>query len=185
MGIITLIPPTHERNQYITVQDVIADLPPIQAGDIDENDPLHRAAGLSELNLKRIRQSVSSGSWRDWDKELRLRCHNRRSGQSYVSIYGRMSWNKLAPTITTQFNNIGTGRFGHPKQDRALSLREGALLQTFPRDYQCYDPKTPLLLHVTAKHIGNAVPVRLGYIIGKSIIEHVHRVHDPSNTSIH
>lgn len=179
LGIITLIPPTHERNQYIKVQDVIADLPPIKAGEVDKNDPLHRAAGLTELNLKRIRQSVPGGSWRDWDKELRLQCHNRESGHSYVSIYGRMSWSKLAPTITTQFYSIGTGRFGHPKQDRALSLREGALLQTFPQDYQFYDPKKPLPLTVTATHIGNAVPVRLGYIIGKSIIEHLHGVYDP------
>jgi DNA (cytosine-5)-methyltransferase 1 len=95
-----------------------------------------------------------------------------------------MSWGKLAPTITTQFYNIGTGRFGHPEQDRALSLREGALLQTFPQDYQFYDPQKPLPLGVTARHIGNAVPVRLGYIIGKSIVEHLSRVYDSNNTSI-
>lgn len=184
LGIINLIPPTHERNQYIKVQDVMADLPLIKAGEVDKNDPLHRTAGLTELNLKRIRQSVPGGSWRDWDKELRLQCHNRKSGRSYVSIYGRMSWGELAPTITTQFYNIGTGRFGHPEQDRALSLREGALLQTFPQDYQFYDPKKPLPLSVTARHIGNAVPVRLGYIIGKSIVEHLSGVYDSNNTSI-
>lgn len=175
-GVISLIKPTHECNQYIKVQDVIADLPPIKAGEVDNNDSLHKAAGLTELNLKRIRQSVPGGSWKDWDKELRLQCHNKKSGRSYVSIYGRMSWGEPAPTITTQFYNIGTGRFGHPEQDRALSLREAALLQTFPKDYQFYDPKKPLPLSVTARHIGNAVPVRLGYIIGKSIVEHLNGV---------
>jgi len=170
---ITMIPPSHEPRQYIRVQDVIADLPPIKAGETDNNDPLHRSAGLRELNLKRIRQSIPGGTWRDWDKDLRLQCHSKKTGYSYVSIYGRMSWTQLAPTITTQFYNIGTGRFGHPEQDRALSLREAALLQTFPPDYQFYDPQNPLPLTITAKHIGNAVPVRLGYIIGKSIVDHL------------
>ncbi len=184
LGAISLIPSTHEREQYIKAQDVIADLPPIKAGNVDNNDHLHRAAGLTDINLKRIRQSVPGGSWKTWDKELMLQCHKRQSGRSYVSIYGRMSWGELAPTITTQFYNIGTGRFGHPEQDRALSLREGALLQTFPLDYQFYDSQKPLPLSVTARHIGNAVPVRLGYIIGKSIIEHLHQVEDSINLSL-
>jgi DNA (cytosine-5)-methyltransferase 1 len=184
LGGITLIPPTHERNQYVSVRDVIADLPPLKAGEVDKNDPLHRAAGLTELNLKRIRQSAPGGSWRDWDKELRLKCHKRKTGRSYGSIYGRMRWSQLASTITTQFYNIGTGRFGHPEQDRGLSLREGALLQTFPQYYQFYDPEKPLPLGVVARHIGNAVPVRLGYIIGKSIVEHLSGVYDSNNTSV-
>ena len=185
LGEITLIPPTHEPSQYLKVKDIIADLPRIKAGEVNKTDYLHRAAGLTELNLKRIRQSVPGGSWRDWDKGLRLQCHDRKSGHNYVSIYGRMSGDQLAPTITTQFYNIGTGRFGHPEQHRGLSLREGALLQTFPRDYQFNDPEKPLPLNVIARHIGNAVPARLGYIIGKSIIEHLHEVYDSSNASIH
>lgn len=184
LGEISMLPPTHESNQYVKVSDIIADLSRINAGDTDKNDPLHRAAGLTELNLRRIRQSIPGGSWRDWDKDLMLPCHKRKTGHSYVSIYGRMSWNQLAPTITTQFYNIGTGRFGHPEQDRGLSLREGALLQTFPPDYQFYDPEKPLPLSVIARHVGNAVPVRLGYIIGKSIIEHLHQVEDSINLSL-
>ncbi len=178
LGEISLIPPTHEADRYVKVKDTIANLPHISAGEINNNDQLHRAAGLTELNLKRIRQSVPGGSWRDWDDELQLKCHKRKSGHSYVSTYGRMNWSQLSPTITTQFYNIGTGRFGHPEQDRGLSLREGALLQTFPHDYQFYDPDKPLSLGVIARHIGNAVPVRLGYIIGESIIKHLHEVCD-------
>jgi DNA (cytosine-5)-methyltransferase 1 len=173
MGEISMLPPTHKINGYRTVNDTISDLPSIDAGEMHDTDFLHKAAGLSELNLRRIRQSVPGGSWRNWDEEIKLSCHKKASGRTYPSVYGRMRWNELAPTITTQFYNFGTGRFGHPEQDRALSLREGALLQTFPRKYKFCDPKKPLPLSVLARHIGNAVPVRLGYIIGKSIISHL------------
>jgi len=87
-----------------------------------------------------------------------------------------MSWDSLAPTMTTQFYSYGTGRFGHPEQDRALSLREGALLQTFPPDYEFIDPELAYSIKRLGTHIGNAVPVRLGYIIGKSIMEHIMEV---------
>lgn len=69
--------------------------------------------------------------------------------------------------------SYGTGRFGHPEQDRALSLREGALLQTFPVDYDFIDPDRPFVFRDIARHIGNAVPVRLGEVIGLSIINHL------------
>ena len=77
-----------------------------------------------------------NGTWLDWDEELRLPCHRRESGKTYNSVYGRMSWDEPSPTITTQFYNFGTGRFGHPEQDRALTIREAAILQTFPKDYK-------------------------------------------------
>jgi DNA (cytosine-5)-methyltransferase 1 len=64
-----------------------------------------------------------------------LNCYKKESGQTYSTVYGRMSWDKVSPTITTQFSSYGSGRFGHPEQDRAISIREGALLQTFPMDY--------------------------------------------------
>ena len=76
--------------------------------------------------------------------------------------------------MTTQFFCYGTGRYGHPEQDRALTLREGALLQTFPKEYQFFpsDIKDYCMRDV-ARHIGNAVPVRLGEIIGTSILQHL------------
>lgn len=181
LGEISILPPTHQSSEYAKVSDVISDLPPINAGEVHEADPLHRAAGLSELNLKRVRQSVPGGSWKTWDEEIISPCHKRVSGRSYPSVYGRMRWSEPSPTITTQFYNLGTGRFGHPEQDRALSLREGALLQTFPRNYKFYGPETPLPLSVIARHIGNAVPVRLGYIIGKSIVKHFNRIEHAGN----
>ena len=172
LGDIELIKPTHDKNE-VKIESFIKDLPKIKAGEICKSDPLHQAANLSELNIKRIKCSKPGGSWKDWPKELRCACHKKESGQSYTSVYGRMSWGKIGPTITTQFYNYGTGRHGHPDQDRALSLREGALLQTFPINYQFYDPNLPYVFNDVARHIGNAVPVRLGQVIGQSIKNHL------------
>lgn len=82
-----------------------------------------------------------------------------------------MRWDAFGPTMTTQFYCYGTGRYGHPEQDRALTLREGALLQTFPPNYDFIDPSVPFKMKDIARHIGNAVPPRLGEIIGQSIIK--------------
>lgn len=172
LGPIHIIEPTHNRND-VHVRDFIQDLPPIESGEVYPNDPMHRSARLSELNLKRIRASVPGGTWRDWPEELRCECHKKGSGQTYSSVYGRMTWDQIGPTITTQFYCYGTGRYGHPEQDRALSLREGALLQTFPIDYNFINPNTPVVLRDIARHIGNAVPVRLGEVIGISMLNHL------------
>lgn len=166
---IELLPPTH-KNCKNFIENVIASLPPVNAGEKAKSDALHRTAALSDLNIKRIRASIPGGTWRDWPEELLLECHKKQSGESYSSVYGRMEWNDVSPTITTQFICYGTGRFGHPKQDRALTLREGALLQSFPPDYIFTENNESFLLRTIAKHIGNAVPPRLGEIIGESIV---------------
>ncbi|RKZ28712.1 DNA (cytosine-5-)-methyltransferase [bacterium] len=173
-GPIELLPRTTSKNEYKTVGETIRDLEPIEAGQVSQKDPLHRACGLSEINMKRMKQSKPGGTWRDWDESLLLSCHKKDTGKSYCSVYGRMKWDEPSPTITTQFYNYGTGRFGHPEQNRALSLREGALLQTFPRDYKFIDPQNgEISIKKLGIHIGNAVPVDLAYIIGKSILEHL------------
>lgn len=172
-GKIDLIPKTHTSPHYRTVRSVIEKLEPIGDGGASHKDPLHRTASLSSINKKRIRQSKPGGTWKDWDEELRSPCHNKESGQTYSTVYGRMSWDKPAPTITTQFFTYGTGRFGHPEQDRAISIREGALLQTFPKSYDFLNPKEPFTNQELGIHIGNAVPVRLGFVIGKSIKKHI------------
>lgn len=172
-GAINIISSTHAEDEYENVQDIIGNLEFLAAGEVSAKDPLHRASRLGDINLMRIRQSKPRGTWKDWDEDLRSPCHKKDSGRSYSGVYARMSWDALAPTITTQFFTYGTGRFGHPEQDRALSLREGALLQTFPPEYDFIDPKLPFSIKRLGTHIGNAVPVRLGYIIGKSIMEHI------------
>lgn len=178
LGPISIIDPTHNKED-VHVIDYIGDLPPIEAGVIHPDDPMHRSASLSEKNLQRIRASIPGGTWRDWPEELRCECHKKESGQTYSSVYGRMTWEQIGPTITTQFYNYGTGRYGHPEQDRALSLREGALLQTFPRNYTFINPDANFVFSDIARHIGNAVPVRLGEVIGQSIIQHLeqHNLH--------
>ena len=168
---IRLTEPTHDS--ATTVRDAIGKLGPIAAGETSESDPLHRSAALSNLNLRRLRATPEGGSWKDWPEEIRLACHRKASGRSYPSIYGRLSWNEPAPTLTTQFHTLGTGRWGHPEQDRALSLREGALLQGFPADYAFTDPSSAVGIGETAKHIGNAVPVPLGRAIGVSLLSHL------------
>ncbi len=172
IGEIKLIAPTHRPENYKTVKMAIGNLETIKAGTSSKKDRLHKSATLSKVNLKRIKKSVPGGSWRDWDKNLRADCHRKETGNTYVSVYARMEWDKPAPTITTQFFSFGTGRFGHPEQDRALSIREGAILQTFPGKYKFIPSTSPVELKSLGRYIGNAVPVRLGEIIGESIIKH-------------
>ena len=173
IGEIKLIPPTHDVNTYKTVEETIGHLPNLKHGSKSSEDPLHISSKLSDLNFKRIKASRPNGSWLDWDKDLVAACHKKEGRQTYRSVYGRMGWDSPSPTVTTQFTGFGNGRFGHPEQDRALSLREGALLQTFPQDYRFVAPGEPVVVKHVAKMIGNAVPVDLGKVIGKSIKKHV------------
>lgn len=174
-GPIELNEPTHSPSNYPTVRDAIGNgvVPEIEAGETDSDDPLHSARTLEEINLQRVRQSKPGGTWRDWDPELRLDCHVKDSGQTYDSVYGRMQWDTTAPTITTQYYNYGSGRFGHPEQDRAISLREGALLQTFPPDYEFAEDEEDIHYKSVGRFVGNAVPVRLAKVVGDTIIEHL------------
>ncbi|MCG9127412.1 DNA cytosine methyltransferase [Candidatus Poribacteria bacterium] len=158
---------------YSTVRDTIGNLPNIAAGEKCETDKLHVSPRLLDKNIERIKQSKQGGTWDDWHKDLLAPCHKKASGQTYKSVYGRMKWDEPSPTITTQFHNYGSGRFGHPEQNRALSIREGALLQTFPKDYEFVDHDHPVQILQLGKHIGNAVPVKLATTIGYHIQDHV------------
>jgi DNA (cytosine-5)-methyltransferase 1 len=168
-GVIELAPPTHSQTSYECIEDAIKHLPAISAGEQCRFDPLHRASGLSPTNLKRIKSSNPGGSWKDWDDRLVADCHKRKTGNGYASVYGRMSWNKPAPTITTECYGFGSGRFGHPDQDRAISLREAALLQTIPKSYKFIEPDSKYSISILGRHIGNVVPVRLARVIANSI----------------
>jgi len=128
---------------------------------------------LSPLNKKRIQNTPYGGSWIDWPEHLQLDCHKRDSGKSFPSVYGRMKWDEPSPTITTHCVGYGNGRFGHPEQDRAISLREAALLQTFPLKYKFFKKNVDALSVILARQLGNAVPVRLGEVIAKSIKIHL------------
>lgn len=173
LGPIRLLSPGEVGAKPVTVRDAIGHLPPLSAGAIDREDALHRASALSELNRKRIEASKPGGTWRDWDYALVAKRHRKESGKRSPSICGRMHWDEPAPTLTTQFYKYGAGRYGHPEQDRALSLREGAILQTFPQHYEFVAPGRPIHITTVGKLIGNAVPPKLGQVIGMSILRHV------------
>ena len=173
LGHIDLMPPTHTKDNYVTVQDAIGDLPPLEAGQGCPTDALHRCRALSSLNLQRLKSTPYGGSWKDWPADLMLECHKKESGKSFGSVYGRMVWETPAPTMTTLCTGIGNGRFGHPIQDRAISAREAALFQTFPITYKFFPNEHEVSLTKASRYIGNAVPPRLGEIIAKSIILHI------------
>lgn len=173
-GEINLLPPyITDPKDYLTVRDTISDLEPLAAGEASKTDPLHRAASLSPLNLRRIQATKEGGSWRDWPEELKLRCHKSSTGKSFGCVYGRMKWDEPSPTMTTECTGIGNGRFGHPEQDRAISAREAALLQTFPMNYRFFEDESCVSLTKASRYIGNAVPPKLGEVIAKSILAHL------------
>ena len=139
----------------------------IPAGTKDNTDFNHTVAGLSEKCLNRMIQTPHDGgsrlSWAN-NPELQLACFVGKDS-SFKDSYGRMWWNRPAPTITTKFFSISNGRFGHPEEDRAISLREGATLQTFPKDYvfKCRS------IAATARLIGNAVPCEYARRLGETL----------------
>ena len=147
-----------------TVRASIGRFPAIAAGEAHRCIPNHVAAGLSPLNLERIRATpADGGSRRDWPERLTLDCHRRTSG--FSDVYGRMWWDRVAPTLTSRCNSLSNGRFGHPEQDRAMSLREAAALQTFPDDYEFFGTRNRI-----AGWIGNAVPVSFAEALGAAAI---------------
>jgi len=153
--------------EYSKVQDWINDLPSISAGEEHPDVPNHRAAKLSELNLKRIQATPDGGDWRDWPSHLKNDCHTKRDYSGHTDVYGRMRWDKPATGLTTRCTSYSNGRFGHPDQNRAISVREAACLQTFPRDFNFTGS-----LNAMARQIGNAVPVNLAKVFGHHFIRH-------------
>lgn len=170
------VPKAEPGEVPLTVRSAIAELPKLKAGQASTTDSLHVACKLSETNLKRIKASKPGGTWRDWPADLRAACHTKGTGETYPSVYGRMAWDAPAPTMTTQCFGYGNGRFGHPEQDRAITLREAAILQSFPRDYSFLpEGETPTFAKV-GMLIGNAVPPKLGQAIGTIIAAHLQAV---------
>ncbi len=157
---------TPEKSERVkTVRETIGDyekFPPIEAGHRDpDKKRFHSCAGLSEENIEALKKSLPG------KKPAKQR--KRFKGKGFQDSYGRMEWDKPAPTITTKFYSISNGRFGHPEQHRAISIREGAALQTFPDDYE-FDTES---IGTAAKFIGNAVPPEFAKRIGEAIIKSI------------
>ena len=176
LGEIDLIPPIFGKDNLPTVRKAIGKMPKIEDGEAHKKDPLHRAQKLSALNKSRIKSTKEGGSWRDWPDDLKLDCHLELHGTAFNDVYGRMKWDEPSPTLTTHCTGLSNGRFGHPEQDRAISLREAAILQSFPSTYKFKVLKDGGVANADLqRHIGNAVPVALGRAIAKSISKHLRK----------
>ena len=156
--------PTHGKlkglRPYRTVWSSISRLPGIRAGQGHRRIPNHVAWRLSEQNLKRIRATPpDGGDRRDWPERLRLKCH--KGVQGHTDVYGRMWWDRPAPALTCRCVSLSNGRYGHPEQNRAISLREAAALQTFKADFKFRGSADKI-----ASLIGNAVPVNFARVFG-------------------
>jgi DNA (cytosine-5)-methyltransferase 1 len=164
---ITLPSGTHGPGKlpFTTVKDWIGELAKLVAGGVDPLDASHRAAELSELNLARIAATPEGGGRENWPDHLLLDCHRNHKG--HTDVYGRLSWNKPAAGLTTRCISYSNGRFGHPDQNRALSVREAACLQTFPTSFVFSGN-----LNSRARQVGNAVPPAMARIIGFTIRDH-------------
>ena len=172
-GSIALPKPTHLGKEK-TVRQTIGKLPPVRAGVRHPKDRLHGGRGLTPINLARLKATrKSGGSWKEWDPALQLDCHKKSTGHSFRSVYGRMSWDAPSPVITTQCLGIGNGKFGHPSQDRAITIREASMLQSFPKSFKLAKLGEPISQIHLARQIGNAVPPRLGLVIAKAIRSHL------------
>lgn len=163
--------PTPRKNKTgPTVFDAIGPrrrLPFINAGECAPGDRLHKSPNLSATNLARLKLTPQGGNREHWHQrdDLQIDAYRGKSPEFFRENYGRMAWHKPAPTITTKFFALGCGRFGHPEENRAISLREGAMLQTFPKRYKF----TTSTFKATARIIGNAVPPKFAEAIGRSI----------------
>jgi DNA (cytosine-5)-methyltransferase 1 len=172
-GEVSMVEKSITEGAFRTVREEIEHLPPVEAGIAHPDDPLHRSRRLSDLSRRRIQAMKPGGFWREWDKDLQLDCHKKKGGEGFRSVYGRMKWDDVAPTITTCCTGLNNGRFGHPEQDRAITLREAALLQSFPMTYKFMARGEIPNCTNLARHIGNAVPVNLGRAIARSIALHI------------
>lgn len=154
-----------------TVRDFIGEFPAIQAGEVHFDDPWHRCSTLNERNLERISHTPEGGDRRNWPDHLINECHKTHSG--HMDVYGRMSWDKPAPTLTTRCYSYSNGRFGHPdtNQHRAISVREASRLQTFPKDFIFKGSVVE-----ASRQIGNAVPCEMAKQFGLSILKHYEEV---------
>jgi DNA (cytosine-5)-methyltransferase 1 len=171
--------PTHNPKTQETVWDAICELPPpAMPGDKNPRDPLHRASRLSELNKQRLKHIPPGGGMENLPVELRVNCHKAgadKIGHRYV--YGRLDGDRPASTITGHFDSFTRGRFAHPKEDRNITLREGARLQTFPDSFKFAGNQEDI-----AAQIGNAVPPRLAQFLGTAVLEALHqRPHGPDS----
>ena len=158
------------KKKKLTLRDVLGEangFPKIGPGHVDKSSLQHSTAKLTEINVKRLKKTrKNGGSWLDWADDPELKRKSYR-GKDFKDNYGRMSWDKPAPTITTKYISVSNGRFAHPDENRGISVREGATIQTFPKNYEFRTAS----IASAAKIVGNAVPPAFAKTLGKSIVK--------------
>ena len=166
-GSISLPTPVTDPSQFVTVKKCIGEYPEIADGEESEDCLNHKTREL-QSHHKRIVEAVpkNGGSRGDiTDTSILLKCHQDRP-DAHKDVFGRMAWDQPAPTLTSRCSDVYSGRFIHPEQDRGISLREAAALQTFRDDYEFFGTSITGI----ARQIGNAVPVKLAKHLGESIL---------------
>jgi DNA (cytosine-5)-methyltransferase 1 len=155
-----------ETSPPSTVEDTIGHLPTPE----ESKNPLHRLVLMSGEKVKKRIAAIpkDGGSRTNLPDDLVLKCHRNSKTQGFRDVYGRMSWKKVAPTITGGCFNPSKGRFIHPDQDRPISIYEASLLQTFPKNYK-FDPKYGL--HLNAVMIGNALPPKFAEAASRYVMK--------------
>ncbi|OWJ84324.1 DNA cytosine methyltransferase [Haematobacter missouriensis] len=159
--------PTRLPEEYATVREAIADLPsPPEDFNEHPDHHNHRRVAISDRNLERISYVPEGGGRLDVPSHLQLPCHKASNGHRHLDVYGRLWWNRPSGTLTAMFDNFTRGRFAHPEDNRNITSREGARLQSFPDSFRFLGPKKDV-----AKQIGNAVPPRLGQAVGEALVQ--------------
>lgn len=161
--------PSIDSQNYLTVRQAFDGLPTLPSDFLPHPAVAnHQRRKISAINLERLSHVPEGGGRLDIPEELRLPCHVKDDGHRHLDVYGRMFWDKPAPTITAMFDNFTRGRFGHPSETRNITNREGARLQSFPDSFVFLGNQKSV-----ARQIGNAVPPKLAEAVAKSILSHL------------
>jgi len=178
---VPLPPATHSRTgdgglpKWKTVRSVIEGLPTpktlaeAKASAGAHNHDWHVVRELSAQNQRRLRHAKPGKPWKKIPKRLRPECHQDKEA-GFSNVYGRMKWDDVSPTITAGCTTLSKGRFGHPEENRTLSVREAALLQTFPADYFFSSP----YMEYVCEMIGNALPCDFAAVLAESCANAIH-----------
>lgn len=155
--------PLTPAGKRVTVRRAIGKLARLSSGEKHPRDPLHRARVHSDIAMKRLRLIPKDGGSRSsLPKALALKCHKK--GRGHEDVYGRMAWDEVAPTLTTGCTDLTKGRYAHPKDNRAITLREAARLQSFPNHYRFVGSSVDI-----ARQIGNAVPSKFIQVLARPL----------------
>lgn len=159
--------PSLKPSQYVTVRDAIGNMPPPPEDFSEHRDyPNHRRVAVSEINLERLSHVPEGGGRLDVPARLQLPCHRNSNGHRHLDVFGRLWWDRPSGTLTAMFDNFTRGRFAHPEQNRNITGREGARLQSFPDDFVFLGPKKDV-----ARQIGNAVAPLMAKAVGEALLQ--------------